>query len=113
MVDEMLVTKRTFPKSEWSNKKKNCTLDMGDMYCEPIAVIGAISREKGIESVMCFRKSVNVMKYKIFLDNLRRINPFENLILVQDNLAIHRNKHSVDRMNELSFRYAWTPRYSP
>ena len=113
MLDEMLVTKKTFPKNEWFNIKKNCTLDMSNMYCEPIAVIGAVSRERGIESVMCFKKSVNVMKYKIFLDNLRRINLTENIIIVQDNLAVHRNQHSVDRMNELSFRYAWTPRYSP
>ena len=26
---------------------------------------------------------------------------------------MHRNRHSIERMNELGFRHAWTPRYSP
>ena len=30
-----------------------------------------------------------------------------------DNLRVHRNQYAVERMDELSFRWAWTPRYSP
>ena len=30
-----------------------------------------------------------------------------------DNLAVHKNKNVIDRMNEVSFGWAWTPRYSP
>ena len=31
--DEMLVTKKTFPKADWSKLKQNTSLQMGDMYC--------------------------------------------------------------------------------
>ena len=87
----MMVTKRNFPKADWSKLKQNTSLEMGDVYCQPVATIGAISREKGCELIMCFPKFVNVMKYKIFFDELRKRNPFDNILLVQDNLAVHRN----------------------
>jgi transposase len=30
-----------------------------------------------------------------------------------DNLRVHKNPYSEERMDELGFRWAWTPRYSP
>ena len=80
---------------------------------KPIAVLGAISREKGIEHVMTFPKSVNIKKFKTFLEELRIKHPFDDMILMMDNLQIHRSQQIRDRMDELSFRYAYTPRYSP
>ena len=76
-------------------------------------MIAAISREKGIEAVMCFPKSINVPKYKVFLEEIRRRNPYDNIIIMQDNLGVHRNRFSIERMNDLGFRYTFTPRYSP
>ena len=32
---------------------------------------------------------------------------------MQDNLRVHHNFYSIDRINELCFRYTWVPRYSP
>ena len=77
----MMVTKSTLPKTEWSKLRENFCLNMGDQYCQPIAVIGAV-REKGVECLICFPKSVNVTKYKIFLNELRRVNIFDNILLV-------------------------------
>ena len=62
---------------------------------------------------MTFPKSVNTMKFKVFLDELRRRNPFDNIFIMMDNLAVHRTLESRNRMNLLDFRYSWTPRYSP
>ena len=52
------------------------------MNMQAIAIIAAVSREKGIELAMTFPKSVNVSKYKIFLENLRIANPFDDILLV-------------------------------
>ena len=30
-----------------------------------------------------------------------------------DNLSVHRSRVIIERMNELGFRWAWTPAYSP
>ena len=62
---------------------------------------------------MTFNRSVNVTKFKIFLEELRSAWPFDNMLLVMDNLRIHKNEEIIERMNELSFRWAYTPRYSP
>ena len=71
MLDEMMVTKSSFPTHDWSKLKTNTKMDMSWKNNEPIAVLGAVSREKGIEHVMTFRKSVNVPKFKVFLEELR------------------------------------------
>ena len=76
-------------------------------------MIGDVSREKGVELVMCFPKSINVKKYKIFLEELRNRYPFDNILIMQDNLAVHRNWQSVERMHELGFRSAFTAIYCP
>ena len=78
-----------------------------------IAVIAAVSRERGIEKVLAFKRSVNVMKFKIFLEELRAATSFDNMLLCLDNLAVHRNEEVKERMEELSFRWTYTPRYSP
>ena len=78
-----------------------------------IAVLAAISRERGIECVMQFPKVVNIMRFKMFLENLRSSQPFDNIILCMDNLAIHKNREVQARMDELGFRWCYTPRYSP
>jgi hypothetical protein len=112
-LDEMMVTKRTFPKQDWSKLRSNTSFDFAQTDTKAVAVVGAVSREKGVELIMTWPKSVNVMKFKIFLEELRRLNPFDNMLLMMDNLAVHRSQHTRERMDELGFRYAWTPRYSP
>ena len=56
-----------------------------------LAVVAAISREQGVEMAMIFPKSLNVSRFKIFLDNLRAAHPFDDIMLVMDNLSVHKN----------------------
>ena len=51
----------------------------------------AISREKGVELTRVFPKSVNKQKFKMFLDELRSVNQFEDVILMMDNLNLHKS----------------------
>ena len=62
---------------------------------------------------MKFKNSINITKFKIFLDNLRFKYPFDSILIVMDNLAIHRSDEATQRMDELGFRWTWTPRYQP
>ena len=39
--------------------------------------------------------------------------PFENIILMMDNLSLHKSADTRARMDELGFRYTYTPVYSP
>ena len=45
MLDEMMVTKSTFPSHEWSSLRSNMMMDISKTPTDPIAVLVAISRE--------------------------------------------------------------------
>ena len=112
-LDEMMITKHTYLKFEWAKKHQNAETSYQQVNRGAIAVIAAISRERGIEALMQFKQSVNVAKYLVFLDEIRRQNQFNNVLIIADNLLVHKNYRVMERIDELGFRYAFTPRYSP
>ena len=57
--------------------------------------------------------SINRPKFKQFLDHLRTKYPFDDILLVMDNLGVHRSNDVKERLNELGFKFAYTPAYSP
>ena len=67
-LDEMVVTKSTIPKGDWAEPLANSELDISKINTKPIAVLGAVSMEYGVELVMMFKKSVNIKRFKVFLD---------------------------------------------
>ena len=79
-----MATRTTIPKLDWSHKFKNSEVDYSQLNRDPIAIVAAVSRERGLELAMQFPKSVNVTKFKVFLDELRRINPYDNILLIGD-----------------------------
>jgi len=62
---------------------------------------------------MCFDKSVNKEKFKLFLDELRRKYFFDDICIVMDNLRVHQSNDVMDRIEELGLEYIFTPAYSP
>ena len=62
---------------------------------------------------MVFPNSVNKTKFKIFLQEIRDRNLFNDVLLVMDNLPVHKSPEVVQRMDELGFAYAWVPPHSP
>ena len=112
-LDEFVVTKKTIPTHAWTGPKDNIQLNQARAYMEAFAVVLAVSRERGVELVDVYKRSINKVKFKEFLEKLRRINEFEDIQLVMDNLSVHKSNEIKDRMNELGFNYAFTPAYSP
>ena len=72
MADECMITRKTIPTHDWALPYRNSELNADRMKDPAIAIIGAVSREKGFELLMTFPKSINISKYKIFLEELRR-----------------------------------------
>ena len=73
----------------------------------------AVSRERGVELVDVYKKSINKVKFKQFLERLRQRNLFNDIMLVMDNLSFHKSGDVKERMDELGFHYTYTPAYSP
>ena len=66
-LDEMMVTKTTMPKRDWAKVYKNSLVDDQNTDTNLIAVIGAVSREYGLDALMTFPKSINKARFWVFL----------------------------------------------
>ena len=113
MLDECMCTKTTMPTHVWTLPHTNESLDKSNTNMRPIAIVLAISREKGLELIQTYPRSINAMKFKSFLEELRARNPFDDILLVMDNLSLHKSRAMKERMDELGFMYSYTPTYSP
>ena len=80
---------------------------------QTIALVGAVSKEIGVDLAMTFDHSVNIEKFKIFLEELRAKYYFDDICIYFDNLSVHRSQHIRDRLDELSIAYVYSPPYSP
>ena len=111
--DETMVTRTTLRKVEWSRKRENPTVDMVKLQEPTLAVLAAISKEKGLEPYMIFKKSVNVDKFIEWLDKLRAASGNDKILIFMDNLGVHTCKRSKAAMKERGFRWAYNLPYSP
>ena len=83
-LDECCVTTKTIPKTAWSLKKTNVLVDYKEIQTEVKAIIAAVSREIGLDYIQVYRRSINKIKFKMFLEGLRRKFPFDDILLVMD-----------------------------
>ena len=75
--------------------------------------MAGVSEQIGTDLVMLFKKSVNIEKFKVWLDELRSRYFFDDICLYIDNLSVHRSKAVKERMDELGIAYVFSPIYSP
>ena len=66
-LDEMMVTKSTIQKREWSAKGHRFEIDQSKISDTSVAALASVSVEMGIEHLMLFDKSVNKKKFWLFL----------------------------------------------
>ena len=92
MLDECMCTKGTMPTHVWTLPYTNESLDKNQTNMTPIVIILAVSRENGLELIQTYPRSINAMKFKCFLDELRNRNPFDDILLVMDNLSFHKSR---------------------
>ena len=112
-LDECYVTKNTLAKTAWSLKKTNVQLDYKKLPCKVKAIAAAVSREYGLDHIEVFSKSITKINFKLFLEGLRRKFPFDDILLVMDNLSLHKSQETKALMDELGFMYTYTPVYAP
>ena len=62
---------------------------------------------------MTYDKSINIEKFKIYLEELRRKYFFDDLCIYMDNLSVHISNAIKERLEELSIKCIYAPVYSP
>ena len=112
-LDEICFTRTTVPKKEYTKLKKNMPSDLAHLNEPTLAVLSAISKEKGQEHFKIYDNSVNVQKFKQYLKELRAQNPDEKIALFLDNLSAHRSEKSRVEGASLGFRFIFNVPYSP
>ena len=108
-----MVTKSTIAMNEWSHTNHTYKIDMKHYGKEAVAVIAGISKECGVDLVSTYNRSINIPKFKQFLQNLRDKFFFEDICIYMDNLSVHRSREVKERMDEMSIPYIFGPPYSP
>ena len=112
-LDETCFTRSTMPKVEYSLQGQNMPADLANRNEPTLAVLAAISKEKGQEHYRIFDDSVNVSKFKEYLQELRALIPDEKVALFMDNLSAHRSEKARAEMSRLEFRCIFNVPYSP
>ena len=87
--------------------------DLAHLHEPTLAVLAAISKEKGQEHYRIFENSVNIQKFKQYLQELRNLNGEDKIALFMDNLSAHRSEKSKVEMARLGFRCIFNVPYSP
>ena len=112
-LDEICFTRTTVPKTEYCLQKENVAADLAHLNEPTLAVLSAISKEKGQEHFQIFHNSVNIQKFKGYLNKLRQENGDEKIALFMDNLSTHISEKSKVEMAKLGFRHIYNVPYSP
>ena len=112
-LDETMITKSTMPTHEWSGCRDHFQVDFNQFAGKSIAVLAGVSMERGVDLMMTFNKSVNIEKFKVYLDELRARWFFDDICIVMDNLRVHHSNAVMERIEELGFEYVFTPVYTP
>ena len=93
-IDETMFTRANIPKSEWSLPKQNFSAPFSRLDEPTLAVLAGISQENGMEHFMIFDRSVNVVKFKEYIRELRAANGDDKICIFMDNLSSHTSKKS-------------------
>lgn len=112
-LDEMMVATSRIPTHEYSRKNSSIQIDRKQYSHKSIAVLAGISASCGLDLMMTFDRSVDVRKFLVFLDALRRKFFFDDLCIYLDNLSVHRSNAVKKRLEELSIKCVFNPVYSP
>ena len=112
-LDECMFTRATLRAEEWCRLKANFNVDVDSLKEPTLALLSAISKERGLEHFKVFEKSVNVAKFKTFLQELREKNGDDKLCVFMDNLSAHTSKKTLAEMKRLDIRHVFNVPYSP
>ena len=112
-LDEICFTRTTIPKKEYTLLRKNMPSDLAHLNEPTLAVLSAISKEQGQEHFQIYDNSVNVIKFKQYLQELRDKNPTEKIAIFLDNLSAHQSEQSKVEGARLGFRFIFNVPYSP
>ena len=89
------------------------TVDVKHLEEPTLALLCAISKEKGLEHFRIYEQSVNVEKFQDWLQGMRSAAGTDKVCLFMDNLSSHTSERSKQAMRDHSFRFVYNVPYAP
>ena len=83
-LDETMFTRKTVAEAEWTLLKENVQVDEAKLNEPTLALLSAISKERGQEHFQIFQKSVDLEKFKEWMSKLRELNGNGKILLFMD-----------------------------
>ena len=112
-IDECMFTRASVPKSEWCLRNRNLTISDKKLHAPTLALLAGISFEEGLELCKVYKKSVNIPKFKDYLQSLRKANKNKKLTIFMDNLSTHRSEEAKEEMRQQKIEWIFNVAYSP
>ena len=76
-------------------------MDFQSVQQKTTAVIAGISLSRGVELLNMHHRSINIPKFLVFIEELRRTRWADDIALFVDRLSVHRSKVVAERLDEL------------
>lgn len=111
--DEVMFTKHTGKVRDWSAKGHNTSVGETNYYTDYKAVVAGISSEVGVEVVFISERAITQETFVEFLEELRKRNGDQKLLLYFDNLSVHKADSVSAAMGRLKIEPIWNAVYSP
>ena len=108
-----MITKSTIPTHDYHLPYHRVAISHQALNERAIATIAGVSQQRGVDLVMSFYDSIDIPKFKIYLDNLRDKYFFDDICIWMDGFTVHRSNIIKERMDELGFVWIQNPGYSP
>ena len=110
-VDELVFTKATVPRCEYASVGNNICINERDFYHRYLAVVAAISIDRGVDAVMIFDQAVNKEMFVDFLHALHKDNKGKVVHVFMDNLQVHRTELVRQQMAQWKMQAIWNVPY--
>ena len=91
-IDESIFSGKHLPKRAWSGKRKNIKPTMMLIQESCLAVVAAISKDRGLIGFRYQEKSFKSTDFLNFVKELRQNTEQESFSIVLDNCSIHKGK---------------------
>lgn len=104
---------KTSVRVAYASRGMNVSLPVEQVQMRPVALIGGISSERGLEHYSIFENSVNSDKFIEFLNGLADKLAGSKAVLFMDNLRVHHAKRVKEHMEKLGIAVIFNTPYSP
>ena len=110
--DECLFNGKQLPNAAWSSKGENLQQQHMRKFEPCMAVVAAISSERGLIHYLMREKSIKAVDFLEFLKELKEKSP-NRIVLMLDNASIHKGKACKEFCLAHDIHIVWNVPYQP